>query len=204
MIRNALVLTVVLALCATSDAAVRIFSTDAVGVSVTDSTFELSPTWFSSGALNDTLGDSEIISTASIQVTQGSTWNVPDGTYDLSRVDYHAFYDFGTFNGLFLTFTMGGEAAYGTNGSYDFMFLMGDNLAYSPGAEIPDGTSTSTLTTSRIQYDPAGTPGDSLASDPNLRSATISTVPEPSAFAFGGLALAVTGVGRWARRRFFA
>ncbi len=37
-------------------------------------------------------------------------------------------------------------------------------------------------------------------------SITIGTaaVPEPSAFGFGALALAVTGMGRWTRKRFLA
>jgi hypothetical protein len=59
-------------------------------------------------------------------------------------------------------------------------------------ADLPDGT------------DPTATVN--LSGTISSASITIGTaaIPEPSAFGFGALALAVTGLGRWLRKRFFA
>jgi hypothetical protein len=65
------------------------------------------------------------------------------------------------------------------------------------GTELPDGFDD--VVDAAIYV--AGVRNSATATNPAI---TIATVPEPSAFGFGALALAVTGLGRWVSRRFFA
>lgn len=201
MIRFTFAFAALLAMCATSNAAVRTFATDLAGASVTDSTFELAGNWFVTGP-DDTFDlPGDIISKATIAYTAQGGDTIPSGNYDLSRVDY-----FGPGDLLFITFTNG---TYGDGASDDLLFRV-DATAFGfvSGGDLPDSSSSAFDVDTRANFDSNDVfSGSYRPSGPYAGvTATIGTaaVPEPSAFAFGGLALAVTGAGRWARRRFFA
>ena len=65
------------------------------------------------------------------------------------------------------------------------------------GADLPDGTDSIV----QVNAYPNGV-FDSTKFISNA-SVTIATVPEPSVFGFGAVALAIAGAGRWVRRRFY-
>jgi hypothetical protein len=97
---------------------------------------------------------------------------------------------------------------------YRFSFLAPDGLSelrvnfndsefiQPTGTDLPNGDDVAAYTSYHLL--PSG--AENTAYVLNNPSITIGTaaVPEPSAFGFGALALAVTGAGRWVRRRYFA
>ena len=195
MIRFTFAFAALLAMCATSNAAVRTFATDYTGggvVSVTDGDFELSSNWFA-GIPADSADGADVLSTA--QVTLSSPLGsipLPSGVYDLSRVD---------FDGASVTYITFSQGGYGVN---DLVFAMAGDYPFVSGADLPDGSSTNVTVFGRIDYLGANQQYDFPLATGVTATIGTAAVPEPSAFAFGGLALAVTGAGRWARRRFFA
>jgi hypothetical protein len=184
-----LVLTGLLAVCATSQAAVRTFAlTGNPNILVSDATFELDPAWATSGIANDTWDGaldyaSDIMETAAIDVI-APFGGIEAGPYALSRVD-------GDATSLYLTFN---QHSWGVGN--EILFVLPNALSgWSSGTDLPMSAAVPAVdVNTRVD-------GIHISYLPAAADVSIAAVPEPSAFALGGLVLAATGVGRWLSRR---
>ena len=68
--------------------------------------------------------------------------------------------------------------------------------AAASGGDVPDGTDSA----AKVVYFDSANVGNTIVASASVTIGTVA-VPEPSAFAFGGLAVVATGIGRWVRRR---
>ena len=164
-------------LCSSAHAAVRTFTVNSSpSLSNVTFNFELDPTALSNGVpAPDQAYGTEILTPNSVAITGG---NAP---FSLHGVNHSTLTDY------FFHFQ-------GTGGQIVYVFLNDAPFTTQPsGADIPDGTDPTAL----VFFDNNGSYSTDTA------SVTIGTVavPEPSAFAFGGLAVVATGIGRWLRRR---
>ena len=175
-------------LCSSASAAVRTFTVNsntggALLANLGSNQFELQD--ISSGGLSDNIAyGSEVITSNSVTVSP-----VPPG--------------------------FGNAALYGVNHSATaFLFHFQDPVntnhqiyvtlgsgvfgSTALGADVPDGTDANALV---VYYDSAAvSPNPIQVGNASITIGTVA-VPEPSAFAFGGLAVVATGIGRWIRRR---
>jgi hypothetical protein len=135
-------------------------------------------------ASNDNVTVGELTSTFSIGFA-GAT----GGSYQLQNIQHILS---GSNKGFLMTFVA-------SDTSKLVMLLNNTDFVNTPsGQDMPDSVEGS----ARTNYFGPGPSSPYL--DQSFPSVTIGTaVPEPSAFGFGALALAATGVGQWVRRRFF-
>jgi hypothetical protein len=184
-IRCVLALLTVLALSNISSAALRTFTINTSGspaVGPVGTTLMFS---YPNGAFsNDVVGPLELASTFSITFAGASS-----SSYQLDSIKHNVL-------------------ANPNNNEFLFRFLGSDNStlvmqlnaavfrAAGSGQDLPDGVEFA----ARTNY---FSPTNMFLRQSNPAVTIGTAVPEPSVFGFGALALTVTGLGRWARRRFF-
>ena len=185
MFRNiVLTLTVLVALTANANAVVRTFeiiNTDTVGTWVTSTAGETSVSYDAA----ELIANGITFADAGTFVTNDHPGFSSD-TFELSSIAY-----LGSSPSASLRFEF-------DNPEGEFLRVnLPPSTLFDTSADIPDF---------EMAYRTAGFNnfGVAVINPGNTVKVGTAAVPEPSAFAFGALGLAVTGLGRWARRRFFS
>jgi hypothetical protein len=189
MIRSCLALVVLLTLSSVSHAALRTFTITSGGTTGGNSISPVGATQtfsYVAGAFgNNSVGSNEMLSGFSIQHS-----DFPGTVFSLDRMTLmpHTRY------------VMIFEDTNNVNNTVQI--LLGNGAFFNPasGQDLPNGSSVPNTVQVNYYVGTTFIPGSAISN----ASITIGTaIPEPSAVGFGALALAATGVGRWARRRFF-